>query len=282
MNDAVTPPMLSLPREQALAERYGADAGLPAMPASSVVDAMLRHRSVRAYLDRPLPPGTLEMLVAAGQSAATSSNLQAWSVVAVEDPARKERLSILAADQAQIRQCPLFLVWIADLSRLDRVAQGIGREAAGNRFLEMFMVAAIDAALAAQNAVVAAESIGLGTVYIGAIRNRPEEVAAELALPPDSMAVFGMCVGFPDPARPADIKPRLRQSTIVHREQYSSAAEAAAVAEYNERLNGFQAAQGMKQTDWSKQASNRVAGPESLSGRHRMREALAHLGIQAE
>jgi hypothetical protein len=146
----------------------------------------------------------------------------------------------------------------------------------------MFLVAAVDAALAAQNAVVAAESIGLGTVYIGAIRNRPEEVAAELALPADSMAVFGMCVGYPDPARPADIKPRLRQSTIIHREQYSSAAEVAAVAEYNERLNGFQAVQGMKQTDWSKQATNRVAGPESLSGRHRMREALAHLGIQAD
>ena len=282
MNEAVSSPMLTLPREQALSERYGADASLPAMPASAVVDAMLRHRSVRAYLDRPLPGGTLELLVAAGQSAATSSNLQAWSVVAVEDAGRKQRLSVMANDQAHIRQCPLFLVWIADLSRLDRVSSGVGQQADGNRYLEMFLVAAIDAALAAQNAVVAAESLGLGTVYIGAIRNKPEEVAAELGLPPDSMAVFGMCVGWPDPARPADIKPRLRQGTIVHREQYSLEPEAAAVAEYNARLNEFQAGQGMKQIDWSKQASNRVAGPQSLSGRHRMREALANLGVRAE
>ncbi|MEN9772982.1 MAG: hypothetical protein RL322_52 [Pseudomonadota bacterium] len=282
MNDALHSPMLTLPRAQALAERYGADASLPQMPASEVVDALFRHRSVRAYSDRALPPGTLEMLVAAGQSAATSSNLQAWSVVAVEDPERKQRLSLMANDQAHIRQCPLFMVWIADLSRLDRVAEGIGQTADGNRFLEMFLVAAIDAALAAQNAVVAAESLGLGTVYIGAIRNKPEEVAAELALPPDSMAVFGLCVGYPDPARPADVKPRLRQSTILHREQYSTASEAAAVSEYNARMGAFQASQGMKRIDWSAQATGRVAGPQSLSGRHRMRESLATLGIKAE
>ncbi len=281
MNEAVSSSMLTLPREQALAERYGPAAGLPSLPASPVLDALLRHRSVRAYLDQPLPAGTLEMLVAAGQSAATSSNLQAWSVVAVEDPGRKQRLSVLANDQPHIRQCPLFLVWIADLSRLDRVAQATGQAAEGNQYLEMFLVAAIDAALAAQNAVVAAESIGLGTVYIGAIRNKPEEVAAELALPPDSMAVFGLCVGWPDPSRRADIKPRLRQNTIVHREQYSLATEAAAVTEYNTRLNEFQADQGMKQIDWSRQASNRVAGIQSLSGRHRLREALANLGVRA-
>lgn len=281
MNEAVSSSMLTLPRDRALAERYGPAAGLPSLPASPVLDAMLRHRSVRAYLDQPLPAGTLEMMVAAGQSAATSSNLQAWSVVAVENPERKQRLSVLANDQAHIRQCPLFLVWIADLSRLDRVAQSTGQAADGNQYLEMFLVAAIDAALAAQNAVVAAESIGLGTVYIGAIRNKPEEVAAELALPPDSMAVFGLCVGWPDTGRRADIKPRLRQDTIVHREQYSIASESAAVTEYNARLNEFQAGQGMKQVDWSRQASNRVAGVQSLSGRHRLREALANLGVRA-
>lgn len=282
MNDAVSSPMLTMPRAQALKERYGADAGLPPMPSSAVVDALLRHRSVRAYLDKPLPPGTLELLVAAGQSAATSSNLQAWSVVAVEDHARKQRLSVMANNQAHVRQCPLFLVWIADLSRLDRVSQGVGQPADGNRYLEMFLVAVIDAAIAAQNAVVAAESLGLGTVYIGAIRNKPEEVAAELALPSDSIAVFGLCVGWPDPARPTDIKPRLHQQTIVHHEQYSVGPEAAAVAEYDARLNAFQAAQGMKPIGWSQQVGNRVAGPQSLSGRHRMREALANLGVRAE
>ena len=58
------------------------------------ISSLLTHRSVRSYLSKPLPKGTLETLIAAAQSAASSSNLQLWSVVAVEDPARKERLSV--------------------------------------------------------------------------------------------------------------------------------------------------------------------------------------------
>src|SRR5450830_1325226 len=114
----------------ALAARYAsAQAALPTPPAganTAVLQHLLAHRSVRAYLPDALPEGTLAHLVAAAQSAPTSSNLQAWSVLAVTDPERKARLSEWSRDQAHIRQAPLFLVWLADLSRLDRVAQGLG------------------------------------------------------------------------------------------------------------------------------------------------------------
>ena len=69
---------------------------------------------------------------------------------------------------------------------------------AGLDYLEPFIVGIIDTALAAQSAAIALESLGLGFVYIGAMRNHPEEVAAELGLPPHVMALFGMCVGYPD------------------------------------------------------------------------------------
>jgi len=62
-------------------------------PWNEVIATILAHRSVRSFLPDPLPPGTLERLVAAASSASTSSNLQTWSVVAVEDPARKARLA---------------------------------------------------------------------------------------------------------------------------------------------------------------------------------------------
>ena len=64
---------------------------LSSVPWNDALDTMTSHRSVRSYRDEPLPPGTLELLIAAAQSAATTSNLQAWSVIAVEDPARKAR-----------------------------------------------------------------------------------------------------------------------------------------------------------------------------------------------
>lgn len=269
----------NLPRDEALRRRYGPDHALPAMPESAIFDALLRHRSVRAYSSKPLPPGTLELLIAAGQSAATSSNLQVWSVVAVEDQARKDRLSVFANNQAHIRQCPLLLLWVADLSRLDRVAQARGTTAEGNQYLEMLLVGAIDAALAAQNAVVAAESLGLGTVYLGAMRNHPEEVAAEVGLPPNAMVVFGLCVGYEDPAAlAADVKPRLSQSTILHHERYSSEHEAAAVAAYNATLNDFQASQNMPASEWSKQSTNRVS-VRGLSGRDALGASLRKMGF---
>ncbi len=166
-----------------LALRYGTGGAPAAMPPNAVINLMLDHRSVRGYAPDPLPAGALELIVAAAQSAATSSNLQTWSVVAVTDPAKKATLAGFAGGQKHIEECPVFLLFIADLARLNRVGEAAGIPAQGNETFEMFLVAAIDASLAAQNAVLAAESLGLSTVYIGAMRNRPEETAALIGLP---------------------------------------------------------------------------------------------------
>jgi nitroreductase len=246
-----------------------------------VVDGLLRHCSVRAFLPDPVPDATLLSLVAAAQSASTSSNLQTWSVVAVRDPERKARLAEVTGGQAHVRECPLLLMWIADLSRLDRVAEVTSVPADADRYLEMFLVSVVDAALAAQNAVVAAEAMGLGAVYIGAMRNRPEQVARELALPPRAFTVFGLCLGRPDPARPASVKPRLAPSAVLHHEQYrvDATQERAGFARYDSVMREFQASQRMPVADWTAQSSSRVRGPESLSGRDRLVAALAALGF---
>ncbi|KYC41830.1 NADPH-dependent oxidoreductase [Scytonema hofmannii PCC 7110] len=263
-----------------LHHRYGVDTINTDTPWNNTLANLLSHRSIRAYLSDPLPSGTLETLVAAAQSASTSSNLQTWSVVAVEDAQRKEKLSQLARNQAHIRQCPLFLVWLADLARLAYIAENRGLPHEGLDYLEMFLMAAIDAALAAQNATVAAESLGLGTVYIGALRNHPEEVAEVLNLPPHVFAVFGLCVGYPNPAQPAAIKPRLSQSAVLHRETYKLAEQDEAIAQYNEVMKAFYTSQKMNiPGDWSEHSVKRVISAESLSGRDRLREALKTLGF---
>lgn len=260
-----------------LAQRYG-EAAVPSRIAD-LPGALLSHRSVRAYLDRPLPDGTLEALVAAAQSASTSSNLQTWSVVAVEDPARREALAGFAGNQAHVRTAPLQLVWLADLNRLSHSAEHHGIDIEGPDYLEMFLVAAIDAALAAQNAALAAEALGLGIVYIGGMRNKPLDVAALLGLPPRTFAVFGMCVGYPDPDKPAAIKPRLDQSAVLHRETYNAGATGPAVAAYDETSAGFYRSQNMERNAWSIHSAKRSVGPASLSGRHVLRDHLAKLGF---
>ena len=263
-----------------LDQRYGLGNAPEAGGLNATLEVLLGHRSVRSYLPTKLPAGTLEMLVAAGQSAASSSNLQVWSVVAVEDQARKDRLAALAGNQAHIGACPLFLVFLADLARVELLAEAQGAVADGANFLEAFIVGVVDAALAAQNVAVAAESLGLGTVYIGGMRNHPEAVAAELGLPPRVMAVFGLCVGTADPAVRTDIKPRLPQEAVLHRERYDTGATAAAAARYDVAMDAFQTLQSMRPAAWTQTVVNRLRGAGSLSGRDRMRAALAALGFE--
>ncbi len=269
---------LNCPIER-LTERYRS-----AAPSTSVwspaIDLMLQHRSIRAYRPDALPAGTIETLVAAAQSAATSSNLQTWSVVAVEDQARRVRLASFAGNQKHITQAPLFLIWLADLSRAARLGEQGGQIMETLPFLEPFLVAVIDASLAAQNATLAAESLGLGTVYIGAIRNNPEGVAAELQLPPGVLPVFGLCVGYQaNDTQPAAIKPRLPQQVVLHHETYSAAGEDGPIAKYDSDLLAFQDQQGMPPQRWSELIRNRLGKIAMLSGRDRLRVAIHALGF---
>ncbi len=225
--------------------------------ASDTIEVLLSHRSVRGYLPDPLPAGTIETLVTAAQSASSSSNLQVWSVIAVEDPDRKARLAAIAGNQKHILQAPLFLVWLLDLARLDNLAKERGTTAEALTYLESFLVGAVDASLAAQNAFVALESLGLGGVYIGAIRAKPVDVAKELGLPPNVFPLFGLVVGWPDPAVPTGIKPRLPQEAVLFREQYAwGDAQRAAVEAYDARIRRFQEEQKLPAQDWSTLALN--------------------------
>ncbi|WP_084509648.1 NADPH-dependent oxidoreductase [Nocardia pseudovaccinii] len=253
----------------------------PTAPAewNPVLQVLHEHRSVRRYLGDPVSDDTLRLLISAAQSAPTSSNLQVWSVIAVRDPARKARLAALAGGQAHIEQAPVLLVFTADFARLRQLADDREAPLVGADYLESSYVGFIDAALAAQNAVVAAESLGLGTVYIGAIRNNPERVAAELNLPEQVFAVFGLVVGHPDPSEDARVKPRLPQPAVLHHETYDLPNQRPHVAAYEDRIAEFYAEQQLSHS-WTERVLARLASAASLNGRHRLRESLANHGFR--
>lgn len=267
--------------QQRLRARYGEhDAPLGAA-CTPLIEQLLDHRSVRTYLPHPVSDDQLAAIIAAAQSAASSSNLQAWSVVAVRDPATRAALAECAGDQAHVRDAPLQLVWLADLARLARLAEKNARPAEALDYTEMFLVSVIDAALAAQNAVAAAESLGLGTVYIGGMRNQPEKVAELLSLPQGVVAVFGLCVGHPAPAQPAAVKPRPPQSVVLHHERYALEAQDAGIEAYNATMARFYDEQQMNvHGTWSVHSAKRIAGPQTLSGRDRLVEALHNRGFK--
>ncbi len=267
------------PKAAALAERYGA--AVPAAgPWNDIIAALVSHRSVRNYKPDALPAGTLETLIAAASSAATSSNMQWWSVVAVTDPETKKAMAEIAGGQKHIEQCPLYLCWVADLSRNQRLSEAEKTPLEAMPYLEVFTVACVDTALAAQNAVVAAEALGLGTVYIGAMRNDPARAAELLGLPHQAFVVFGLCVGYAAETAAAEIKPRLPQSMVLHHERYDADNADSGRKTYDGELEKFSRRNEMEASTWTNRVLVRLGPLKAMSGRDRMRTVLAKMGFE--
>lgn len=198
-----------------------------------VLDQINQHATVRNYKPDPIPRQWIETIVIAGQRAATSSNLQAYSAIAVTDAQMRNELAHWCGDQQHIIDAPVFIAWCADLSKLDRACQlrDLPHE---HDYVENFLIAAVDVALVMQNAALAAESLGLGLCYIGAIRNHPREVISLLNLPKLMFPIAGMTMGFP--AREPKQRPRLPLEAVLHWERYSDAQQDEALQMYDKLM----------------------------------------------
>lgn len=272
--------MASEREDDVLDQRYGGSAPASIAPANDVITLLQRHRSVRNFTAEGINDDTIALIVSAAQSAATSSNMQAWSVIEVRDPDHKAAISVLAGDQAFIRAAPVFLIFVADWARHRETAERRGETTEGVEYIESTLVGFLDAALAAQNATIAAESLGLGAVYVGAVRNRPDELSDLLELPSGAFPVVGMALGHPDPADRAGIKPRLPQDVVRHRETYRAASEDAITA-YDEAVRTYFAGQG-RSHGWIGTIIGRIRSAASLRGREKLRSSLERRGLSSK
>lgn len=237
------------------------------------LDLIHRHASVRRYKPDPLPVPVIETVIAAGQRASTSSNLQAYSVVAVTEAARRERLAELCGNQQHIADAPLFLAFCADLARLERACQLRGY-AQVTEYVENFLVAVVDTAILAQNTALAAESLGLGICYIGSIRNNPKDVIELLTLPRLVFPITGMTVGWP--AGETRLRPRLPLRVVLHWEKYDRATQDDLLREYDRAMIKTGIYQGRQvpvpgkegeteEYSWTEHSARRVSQPARTS-----------------
>lgn len=253
---------------------------------SPTIELIHRHGSVRRYRPDPIPRETVGAIIAAAQRTSTSSNLQMWSVVAVTDAASRRRLSEVCGNQAHVAEAPVVLIWCADLSRLDRVCALRGYTQV-TAYVENFLVAAVDAAIAAQTAALAAESLDLGICYLGSIRNDPAAVAELLDLPRLIFPLVGMTLGYPAGLPP--IRPRLPLAAVLHWEKYDRSEEDAALREYDQAMIQTGVYQGrqvpvpgqtgeMEDYGWLEHSARRV----SLPTRMELRAFLERQGFGLE
>ncbi len=241
---------------------------------SETIETLMQRRSIRKYADVPVTDAHVDAILGAALRAPTSSNVQAYSVVVVRDQAIKERIAVPCGNQKHIVACPVFLAFLADLTRIEAAFQRNGHNAYDNN-LELGLVATIDAALVGMAAYVSAESLGIQGVMIGAMRNKPEEIADILDLPNRVYAVFGMCLGFPEEAPKQ--KPRMPVSGIVHHDTYDHSASLGVLDPYNADLRAHYDAIGKSTTaaSWTDEVDSKF----SNRPRDGLRAALKNRGF---
>lgn len=241
---------------------------------SHVLDLLGNHRSIRKFTGQALTDIQLQAIILAGQSAATSSFVQARSVIRIRNPETREQLVTLSGNQVHVASAAEFLVFCADLRRAEQCCEQ-HRMTMPTGMTETFIIATVDVALMAQNCVIAAEAMGLGTCYIGGIRNNPREVSDLLELPQQVYPVFGLCLGYPD--HDPTIKPRLT-AEILMKEDVWSDDDTGALEAYDDVIRNYYQTRtgGNKHISWSEQVSTLMAE----KNRPHMRDFLQEQGFE--
>ena len=227
---------------------------------SSVIDLLQTRASVRNYNSDIVSEQMIQSILAAARQAPTSSNLQAYSFIVVRDSEIKKCLVTLAGGQQHIIDAPVFIAICADIYRLSKAVECVGRTLAKGH-LEMTMVACIDAALVGMCASLSADSLGLGTVMIGGMRNDPEGVAEQLGLPSGVFVAFGLCIGWPE-FRPK-AKPRLPEELVVHREKYNQCSLEDGLTSYENKLSKYHREIGRNSDElWAERVADQFSVPK--------------------
>ena len=203
---------------------------------TEAIQTMQNHRTVRHYEKEPIPREHIKNILLAGQGAASSNFVQAYSIIHVTDAEPKETIIQYANNKQQITECSDFFIFCADFKRL-QVAGKMHHVDIKHENVENLLVATVDATLIAQNVMMAAESLGYGGCYIGGIRNNPAPLSELLQLPELVFPLFGMTLGIP--AEQNDVKPRLPLEAIVHENKYDSKKYAELLPAYDETMNQY-------------------------------------------
>ena len=227
-----------------------------------VIETVFNHRSIRKYKNQPVEEEKIKCIIKAAQAAPTWCNGQQVSIIAIRDQARRALFeSFCWGDKFKIIQtCPIFLIFCADFYRTSLAFEKCGKsKECFEQYitqLDPLIVGAHDVGISIQNAVVVAESLGLGTVDIGGIRNNSLKVAKELDLPKYVIPLIGLCIGYPDDD--PEIKPRLPMSAVFFEDKYDKEKAKAGIDEYDEIFKKYlsERKSNPRDSNWTQSITN--------------------------
>jgi nitroreductase len=230
---APSDPTAPIAIRQALAERFGEDLTVDeALPGVEALTRIAGHRSHRRFLPRPVEPDLLRLLCACALSAPSKSDLQQADIVIVRETAIRQTIVDTIPEMPWIMDAPVFLVFVGNGGRLPMMSKRRDKPFP-NDHLDAFFNASVDAAIVMTTFIQAATAIGLGICPISAIRDYPRIVAKALNLPPRTVPIAGLCVGWPEQA--GEITPRLSLSTTVIENHYGERDVIGEIEAYDRR-----------------------------------------------
>lgn len=186
---------------------------------NEVMQVISQHRSIRKFKSIPLTEEQIGGIVDAAQMAPTSAHMQPFSIIGITDEELRKRIAMYSKNRC-IEECGYFYIFCVDLHRMMLAAGPEQQEKMSHNlcFSYFYQTAVLSAALALQNANLAAESMGLGAVIIGGINEALPALDEWLGLPDFVIPLAGLAVGVPDEF--PEQKPRLPRSAVFFENRY--------------------------------------------------------------
>jgi|YNPMSStandDraft_1061717.scaffolds.fasta_scaffold01210_5 nitroreductase len=183
------------------------------------MEVIFQHKTIRKYKSVPIENHILEKVLLAATRASTTGNMQVYSIIVTTRPDLKQQLWEAHFKQNMVLQAPVLLTFCADFNRFNLWCKLRNAEPGYDNFLSFF-TAAIDALLAAQNAALEAEYLGLGICYLGTTIYMAQQIIDILKLPKGVVPVTTLVVGYPDENPP--LTDRLPLKAVIHHETYKN------------------------------------------------------------
>ncbi|RHW51123.1 NADPH-dependent oxidoreductase [Bombilactobacillus bombi] len=200
------------------------------------LELLLNRRTIRAFKPQTLTTEQLNTLMEVARQAATSTFLQQCSVIHVTDAQIRSQIRDITTQSYVGANGDLF-IFVIDLYRNQQIRHQKGETDGRLHAMDVFLQAMEDTVLTAQNVTTAAESMGLGCVFLGSIQNDAQKMIELLNLPKMTFPLLGLQVGVPD--QQPQIKPRLPLKFRTFENQYDYHYELADLADYDEQIHQY-------------------------------------------
>lgn len=203
---------------------------------NEVLNQIKNRKSTRMFENKPIEPEIKEEILNAAFEAPTSASMMYYTIIDVTDKELKEKLAIYCDNQQFIKKAPLVLIFLADYQRWYDIFtfENCSPRIPGEGDL---LYAHADALIAAQNTVIAAESLGLGSCYVGDIIENEEEIRNLLELPDYVIPATMVIYGYPTEDEKNKIKTtRFGGKYIVHENRYRRITKEEHIKMHGERF----------------------------------------------